>query len=590
MEEYKSFYSLNPENGWNDKDVKLALRFLDDTSLIHNQKETEWRLIQNLFKQTFYVSNPTGTKKITSKLLYQCLSKIIAKQKFLDFQIRGYNTREDVEKTVTDGVGTVLDNGRFAQCFRNKNGVFWKSDLFGDAFIQMGTVLNDSNSLIQYRVCSLSDSYVDNNANGIRDVTSGNSSTEFLNIYRYSEDSFFANYPGLKGKVGCGEIPRTLAEWKQIEKTTNQQLQKQNTNIEVAHYYNLTHKIYLIFAGARCTPIYQFKGGNYPFIKKNKIPFLPIYHFFFEPSSEGFYNHGIGHILYDLAIVLGRMDNMAINHAEDNIYPINFLSVPMDQGAAIMQQISMAQKQRGLGLKPYAIHEFNPNNPNSQLRLDPLQSQPITGEWERLFTRLERIITRMGFQLDAVDRGTNLTATQILAEEENADSYVKQVAENNASESQEIIEDTMELMKSTIDETDDTPINSTVTVQIPNTNQKTNLKDITLGDIVTELKSKNYFVKINARSGSIPSNLMQQAQIAKAIAITPPGTPAYYKLAVKAMKLNNQDITEEELGMPQANQPQPQQQGAEQLEQGGTETDEMKATMSTAKDFMQTPV
>ena len=465
MEEYKSFYSLNAENGWNDKNIKLALKYIDNTSLIHNQKETEWRLIQDLFKSAFEIKNVSGTKKISSKLLYQCLSKIVAKQKFLDFQIHGSQKEEEVEKLVTDGVSTVLDNGNFAQCFRNKGGVFWKADLFGDAFIQMGTMQDKDISQIQYRVCSLSDAYVDNNANGIRDVVGGKSSCEFLNVFRYSEDSFFQNYPDMKGKVQAGEIPRTLSEWKQLEKTSSQQLQKENNTIEVAHYYNLNHKIYSVFGGMRCTPMYEFKNSKYPFLKKEKIPYIPIYHFFFEPSSEGFYNHGIGHILYDLAIVLARMDNMAINHAEDNIYPINFLNVPEKAGARIMQQINVAQKQRGLGLKPYAIHEFNPNVPNSQMNLQPLQTQPITNEWERLFTRLERIIVRMGFQLDAVDRGSNYTATQVLAEEENSDTFVKQIMEYNASESKAIIEDTMSLMTTSIYVYNYTPINKTTIVQ-----------------------------------------------------------------------------------------------------------------------------
>ena len=68
-----------------------------------------------------------------------------------------------------------------------------------------------------------------------------------------------------------------------------------------------------------------------------------------------------------------------------------------------------------------------------------------------------------------------------------------------------------------------------------------------MGMLSEELKDKDYFVRINARSGAYPSNVLQQAQLSRAIALAQPGTMAFNKLATKLMQLNDQDISMDDL-------------------------------------------
>ncbi len=66
---------------------------------------------------------------------------------------------------------------------------------------------------------------------------------------------------------------------------------------------------YTIFAGSACTVLEEYNGKDYPFIltkpnKKEGEAYIPVIHYYCMPSSEGFYNHGIGDALYTTLIQL----------------------------------------------------------------------------------------------------------------------------------------------------------------------------------------------------------------------------------------------------------------------------------------------
>ena len=65
------------QSGTEDEDVQDALTMMSKDSVIHNKHEGIWRAIQQLFEGTFVVNNPSGTKKISSKLLQQVLWKVV---------------------------------------------------------------------------------------------------------------------------------------------------------------------------------------------------------------------------------------------------------------------------------------------------------------------------------------------------------------------------------------------------------------------------------------------------------------------------------------------------------------------------------
>lgn len=582
------------EPGFEDKGVKSALILMGKNSTIHNRHEGVWRAIQQLFESGFTVSNPSGTKKISSKMLLQILWKVVNKMKIPDFKIyrsgpfalkthkkemeQDAKIRDQVEQIVTAGVATVMKEGRFVQCMNDKGGAFYKMSLFGDCHVQVGYDQDNSDYPISFRVGSLSDVFMNNSCTDIRDVVGGLSADEMVIIYRYTCAQFDTLFPKFKGKVAAGDIPRSYRYKKQLEKTWLQTIYDAEDEIEVAYRIGID-KCMVVFAGPSCTVIDRYEGDEdvegdeednegteliiedkktgkkaFPYIMDGK-PYLPLLHFKFFPSSEGYYNYGIGHMVYDLAVVTAQMDNMAYNHAGDNIWPITFINSPHKNTSKLFNEILKAHEMRAAGGKGYVVSE-NAAGSGSGVTIEPFQSAPITGEWERAFSRLEKQIERLGFRLDMPDLGANPNEMSIMAAQEATDEPIKQVMQFNASTFEDAINFTMDAIRKFVADDDQTPLNSVVDIEIGDA--KMPLRGISLGLVAQELRANKYFVIVNQRDGTIPSGTMQNAQFDKSMSKLMPGTPAYNKLAVKQAKLNGQNITEEDLMPPQAPQGAPQ--------------------------------
>lgn len=556
------------ENGSQDECVADCLEFLGRVSITHNLKETQWRIIQQFFESGFNVYNLSGNKIIGSKMILSALMDFVDKVKFLDAEIYSIGEIPGIKpenlkairairnQILTAAVSTVLDEGGLPQCLRDKGGVFYKMALFGDSWLQIGMIEEDGFPL-QFRVASLSDVYVDDSCVDVRDPVSGLSATEVCAIYSYSIGQFNNLYPQFKEKVVKGKIPRSSTWRKKLEKTWVQTVFQEADTIEVAHYWNLGEMSYRMFAGAACTPLIRYgeEDEAYPWvIKKTKEAYIPMIHFKFIPSSEGFYNYGLGHCLYDIAMLLAEVDNMALKHAKKNVNPINIVTVPKNQEAVVINKIREAQKMEAAGGIGVAIVGTDATN-NGQVGIEPFITVPITQEWERLIERLETLVRQLGFNLNPIDQNDNATQMEILANEENTNKRIEQIMRFNASECKMIYKIAIDLMSKNIKKSDKTPLNLSLDID------GVDITELTLGKISEELRQNgDVYIQINDRDGKIPSKTMQRAEIAQIFPTLPPGSKAQFKAIAKNAKLNNQDISEDDLAPmapPQPTQPPP---------------------------------
>jgi len=440
----------------------------------------------------------------------------------------------------------------FIKALRDKFGAFYRLLTYGDAFIRVGT--NPSSKYpIKFQNTSLTNIYVDPYATAMRNEAGENDVDELVAIYKYSWDEAIELYPDLKKKGGVGLIPR--GKWEDQIEYTQEQLVEQNNKreVEIVHYYNKSKKRYTVFAGTAMTVLSDLKDAEYPFVM-NKEAYIPFIHLMCFPAAEGFYNHGIGHYVYRLAVITRQLDNKAINYGMDNVDPIRMVNVPKGEASKFFNKLFTAEETQSSGRKGFLVNEYGAGDQARQVNVDTFQSTPITQEWERLFTRLEQSLKRIGINIDEVDI-SSATATERIASDEHANQAVRQIMEQNASEFQFAWELGVDFVKEFISKNDKTVINMTTAVPTPE-GGSVSVDNVTMGDLKQDLKDNHWFFKVNSRSGIYPSNTLQQAQIENMLAITPPGTPAYTRLAVKLAKINDQDISSADLGLQPQTSPQ----------------------------------
>lgn len=520
-------------------------------------------VIQQLFEMGFNATAARGATKVSSKMLQQVLWRTMALMKPLDFTIHAAGAEEWQEKLVTDGVSTVMDKGGYVRALRDKEGLFQKSLMWGDGWALVGTNPNKASKIpIVFNPVSNTNIYFDQYATVMRGAW-GRQVRKCVVIFSYSFETAKKLYPKLKSP---GRIPRDMNYFKELERTFLQTTQITGDDIcEIAYLYDIDSNIYGVFGGSGLQDLEFKKGDDYPFVKDGES-YIPVLAQMCMPSSEGIYNHGLFDSIYDLAVMSAQLMNMAIGHAEDSVYPITMVNVPQGEASKFFNKLRTAHEMRAAGNKGYVAMEYSSTNPNTQANASSLLTPSIYQEWQSLYEVFTREVARLGIHLDDVDRGTSVTASQIIAEEEAKNSFAKQVMEYNATESQFAVELAMDFIKSFVDPSDDTPLNMTTTYVV--NGQKMRGDKITLGAVSELLRQKNFFVKVNARSGSVPSNVFQQAQITRLLQVSTPGSPAFYSLVGELAHLNDRDLDAEDFGA--------QPQGMQQLSvEGVTDVDQL---------------
>lgn len=513
-----------------DEDVREFLYLIADNTLNDkNEKDFKAEMVRKLFREGFEISDPTGTKKISSKVLQQARWRVASKIKFLDFALHGTNRDEDTEKLTTEGVRTVADRGRLAACFRDKCGVFDNLFMNGDGYLMMGKGEDDDHPL-SFRVIRNEDVYIDNFALGIRGNQPAN---KVAVIYSYQKDEAYEMWPELEENNIYGRIPGTY------ESEDTDLDRDDNDVVEVCWGWNKAMKKHCVFAGSQAFSLEKFNGDEYPAIKKKK-PYIPVFQYLCVPSLDSPRNYGIGEMLYDLAVITSKLLNLEVGHVSENVHPITFLNAPQSKVNELVEKMAMAHEARENGMLPFVAME----TPNGGQSIQPqsILTQNLFNEWQAVWDRLYREIARLGINLDDVDRGGGITRGQVIAEEQASNAFVLQIMEYNASETQELMECIMDGIVEYVSPKNKSPLNLMTEINMPNGERQRVQRKATIGMLQKELKEHNYFCVVDSRTGAIPSDLMKSIQIENLMSRTPPGTPEYTHLYNSFARMKGIDL------------------------------------------------
>lgn len=536
-----------------EKIQKFLFMIADNTLGGKNDRDLKNELIRKLFKEGFEIHDPTGTFKVGSKVIQQCLWRVMSKVKFLNVSMHGTQKDEDTERLVSEGVRTVTDRGGLSSCFRDKGGVFQNAFMFGDGFVGMGRGENDENP-VSYRVFKNEDVYYDNNSMGIRGVRPAN---RMCAIAQFDKEEAYDLWPVLEEEQAHGRIPGTF-----LKEESKDSIQDKDV-LEVCWGWNKSEKDYVIFGGTQCVSIDDFEGDEYPFIKNNK-PFIPVFQFLCQPSAEGFHNYGIGDMVYDLAVITRKLMNMEVGHLEENVYPITLINAPQSKVDELVEKMAMANIARQNGGKPFVAMEYGTSG-QTGTQAQSLLTQSLFNEWTVMWDKLYKEISRLGINLDDIERGSGITRGQVVAEEQASNAFVMQMMEYNATETQELLDCSIDAIKEFVSDRNKTPLNLTTRITMPDGSTQRLATELTMGMLSKELKSGNWFAKTDARTGAIPSDLLKMLNWEAQLAVTPPGTPQFnelYRQIAKSrgidMELAQQSPAPVQTGAPKGGEAQPQ--------------------------------
>lgn len=490
--------------------------------------------VQDFYEHGFNIKLPNGqVVKITSKLIHQVLWRMIARAKPLDFALFASGRTDAHRKLSTAGVATVLDEGGFLTVFRGKLGLCFQVLLYGDAFLQVYET-GDPDNPVEYLIIPATNVYTDTTAVGLYGNGRGRDATKLVTITPMTWGEFCSEYPKFIDKVVKGKIPRESA-MKDQSKTWSQETEGEEDLVEVACGYDIVNKCFVKFAGASCTIIEKMEGDEYPFTGKKKKPYIPVLQFFFDPASEGLYNHGIGGMLYDIAQTYQTLFNLEVSHIGHNVNPLTLISTAHGQSANFLNRLKMGYKMQENGKwGVVAMERDAAGNNTDAVSAQTLLTANNASEFQMMLELLDREVRRLGFSVDDIDHGAQTTATQILSEEEAQNMRLKQMMEYNASNFKRVIELTMYAIKNS--KKSEMPLNVATPIKLtdPETGEMVEIKpeDATLELVQDEFKRYNYFVRVNARSGAYPSNVMKLDQVMRIAQNAQPGSGAH----IKAMK------------------------------------------------------
>lgn len=573
------------ENDFNDEVVKCIVNHLSLNLSEKSEQDSKNELIKKLFEAGFSVNNPDGARLYDTQVLQQAMWAAMTRIKPLDFTLHGRGRPEYVEKIVTAGVSTVLQEGGYVRSFRDKGGVVQSLFVYGDGFQQIGTSDDDDPFPVQFTPISNNNVFPDALSTAIR-AGDGRSCRKLCVIISYDIDEVKSMFDD--DSIMPGRLPKNMDQLSDTDRSYEQTSEAERLT-EVGYWYDISKKdeeCHAIIAGANCRKKKDLKGEKYPFKDKKKKGYIPVFQYLCYPSLEGFWNHGIGDMLYKLAILSQRLINMGAMHIFNNILPIGIVNMPQGSAASFFNNLAAAEELKASGKRPYVPVEYDPNSPGSSaVTTSSIIVQGLINEWQILLQRLDREMARLGLNLDETERGDNMTASQVIAEEESKNAWAKQVMENNASETKAVVQTVMNMMIEFVDDDDDTPLNFTTKIYDDDGTEIPTDK-MTLGMVAKELKENHYTVRVNDRSGANPSNVMVQAQISKALQFAQPGTKAYYKLVTQMANVNDRDLSIDDFMPPQAPPPPPGGGTPEEVENSvdPSQTDRLRVNPRSDKE------
>jgi len=542
----------NEYNGKNDSSNKDVLRMqevMDKNFTAYSYRPSELRALKDYRARPFQVILPNGNRWTESLQPIQIIQSVISGLQRPSVSYTAEGMDPIIAQMARDGVATVKEEGGFNAVLTDKPSMYREATSYGDSFCRIGLSPNSDfpvafDNIVPDRV------YVDTNATVMHSKNSSRSVTRMVVTYSYDKDQADALYPGKK--FSTGRVTSNLSSTTQFNKTQTQDNVARETEVEIAHYFDIGGKVplYMIVAGDSNTIIETNRGDGYPFkSSRTGKPFIPVGHFRGPiDSDEGFFNYGYLHIFYRYMISRQRLFNKQFGNSMRAMTDMKVLNTGKMKSIEVMKRIRDAKTAAAAGQQALII-----NDTGEQFSVSALEAGRFEAELKSLQDQLDLEIKRMGINMDAIRETVSTTAQQIISENE-AQVAVKEELINKNTEFFKFIEyATMDIIREYVSPDDKTPLRTSAKQPKAKKDELGNVKmdenglpvlekkngiveeekveGLTLGLLKQILDEHEIFVEVDTKSGVRQKDSLKAAR-AVALQQMGAGNPVITKMAL----------------------------------------------------------
>lgn len=535
--------NMNPVSGFSDPAVQDCLKLIAENYTDKNEKDVRNQKIANMWTSNLTLHEPNGPRRITPKKMAQAVLQTQAKMKPLDFVLHGVQAQPWEERLATAGLSTVLKAGKFDATFRDKGGVAPNLLDYGDAFRLIGA-RSQKGFPVEFSCIPNSNLYVNTQATAMR----GNDPvTKAAVVFSGSWDLFIKLFPDAKNIASIGPIPRDTNYTKQLNKTYIQRMKEYNKQMEWCYYFDIEHDVYCVFAGSDCAVIDKKVGDDYPFRMKNQHKeeqtFIPISQYSCFPARQGFYNSGLGDMLWDLVTLYQEIMNQFARNISNTVNSPSIVNLPNEEEMKFFQKLQMSYQEEALGKRAFIPISYGAAGGN-QVSIQSLATPALANEAQALFNQIDVEFRRFGIYLDEAENVQ--TATETLSQIERANQMVQQIMESNSTEAEFELNAALSMTRDLVKDSDSTPLNLTTMIDYPNpeTGEMEKLRPdfFTLGMFKKGLGDRHWFVRMNDKTGVVPSQTLKRAQLMNIAPLLPQGSAALMEVVKGIGAIDEVDI------------------------------------------------
>jgi hypothetical protein len=560
----KEVVVTNPDRG-DDEVGRTVMQLITEITDLKNHKEQTVFSAKELYDNVINGEAPTKAAQLCSYLPVQLVNNFYSLIQIPDVNIINSGYIPELEIAMTRFLEMVVHDGGFKDLMEKGFSGFHQAAAYGDYYVLSHTaVLNDKTSrkkvkkgekFVQYQGLSVGNFFFNRRATTIRsNSVSQNMArcliTTDMNIYE-AENVF----PGITDIAQPGDIPSTLQEDNPTDLSSDsQQAYDRNKSIQIGFFFDLPNQVFSIRAGSNNANYKTVKGDEFEkafsiWWRGRQEPMIPLSGFGMIPRTETIYSSGLIETFYRIAVNEGLLQGSLTNNVLDSNYSPIILNAENAEAGVLLKQLKKGKEATERGERAVIIpNEGSKNQAGGTGRIGKadvsyIKPHELTGENEKLMALFDKIIKRMGYNLDINFTDPNKTLGQTEIDIQSANRNISTILGRNSDFFEFNYSVAVDRIIKYGNEKDDTVFGRDVKIDIKGEEvplTKLVGQDLTVGFMVKLFREAKDTMRlqINTKSGNTFNDVLENRSLRRRLQTATPGSPEFLRIQSALSILN----------------------------------------------------